>query len=127
MYILYSVGVLLILCLVIDLVYVIYKKIIEHINAKSGRQREIKIPIGYMITFLCCALARIIILSKNVSFFVLFKESFLFGLLGLLVIFNVKTIKSRFNHAKTEISTFKNLEKKDGEKVFQSKKDNEKQ
>ena len=121
MYVLYSIGVMFIMLCIVDLIYFGYKKYIEIISKKSGQNRENNVPLLYPSIFLIGCLIRIIFYAKDVTFLILLKETFLWGMLALLIIFNILVIKNRVGRAKKDISIFKNIEKSDGEKLFKKK------
>ena len=121
MYVLYSIGVMFIMLCIVDLIYFGYKKYIEIISKKSGQNREDNVPLLYPSIFLIGCLIRIIFYAKDVTFLILLKETFLWGMLALLIIFNILVIKNRIGMAKKDISIFKNIEKSDGEKLFKKK------
>ena len=121
MYVLYSIGVMFIMLCIVDLIYFGYKKYIEIISKKSGQNREDNVPLLYPSIFLIGCLIRIIFYAKDVTFLILLKETFLWGMLALLIIFNILVIKNRVGRAKKDISIFKNIEKSDGEKLFKKK------
>ena len=121
MYVLHSIGVMFIMLCIVDLIYFGYKKYIEIISKKSGQNREDNVPLLYPSIFLIGCLIRIIFYAKDVTFLILLKETFLWGMLALLIIFNILVIKNRVGRAKKDISIFKNIEKSDGEKLFKKK------
>ena len=122
MYWLYSIGVMAIVLTIVDIVYLLQKKYAEYLSKKSGQTREFKsIPI-YLGAFLLGSILRILFFAKDVTFFILLKDSILFGLLALLVIANIKVIKNRIIDTKKGFGDLKNIEKSDGTKLF-SKKD----
>lgn len=125
MYVLYSIGVILIMLTIVDAIYFGHKKYIEYVNKKSGQNRETQSSLLYPGAFLVGGLLRIFLMAKDVTFLILLKESCLFGLLVLLVIFNIWAVKNKFNHGKYSIEKFKNIERRDGEKLFTDK-DNKK-
>lgn len=121
MYILYSIGIMFIMFCIVDLVYFGYKKYLEFVSKRSGQKRDENISLLYPSVFLVGCLIRIIFYGKDITFLILLKETFLWGLLALLIIFNVLAVKNRMGSAKKEISKFKNIEKSDGEKLFKKK------
>ena len=122
MYWLYSIGVMAIVLTIVDIVYLLQKKYAEYLSKKSGQTREFKsIPI-YLGAFLLGSILRILFFAKDVTFFILLKDSILFGLLALLVIANIKVIKNRIIDTTKGFGDLKNIEKSDGTKLF-SKKD----
>ena len=127
MYILQSIGVLLIMFCVVDIIYSLYKKYIDYVSKKSGYKRDINLSLVYPGAFLIGGLVRIIIFEKNVSFLILLKDSILWGLLLMLIIYNVVIIKRRFTRAKGDIQRFKEIERSDGEKLFSKKNKNNKE
>ena len=68
-------------------------------------------------------LFRIIVMDKSVGFLILLKDTFLFGLLAVLIIVNIIIVKNRLSVTKSEIIKLKDIEKSDGEKLFSDKKD----
>ena len=123
MYVLQSVGVLFIMLCLIDGVYTLYKKYIEFVSKKSGQKREMKLSFLYPGAFLIGGLLRIILSDKSVSFLLLLKDSILWGLLIVLIIYNIFIIKNRILRTKTELVKFKDIERSEGEKLFQKKND----
>jgi len=121
MYIVYSIGIMFIMFCIVDLVYMGYKKYLEFVSKKSGQKRDENVSLLYPSVFLVGCLIRILFYEKNVAFLILFKETFLWGLLALLIIFNIIVIKNRISSAKKDISIFKNIEKSDGEKLFKKR------
>lgn len=121
MYLLYSIGVMFIMLCVVDLIYFGHKKYLEFVSKKSGQDRENNVSLLYPSIFLIGCLIRVIFYAKDVTFLILLKETFLWGLLALLIVFNVLVIKNRIGRAKKDVSMFKNIEKSDGEKLFKKK------
>ena len=62
-------------------------------------------------------------MDKSVGFLILLKDTFLFGLLAVLIIVNIIVVKNRLSITKSEIIKLKDIEKSDGEKLFSDKKD----
>lgn len=122
MYWLYALGVMAIILTIVDVVYFLQKKYAEYLSKKSGQTREFKGVTIYLGAFLLGSILRILFFAKDVTFFVLLKDSILFGLLAFLVIANIKVVKNRIIDTKKEFRDLKNLEKSDGTKFF-SKKD----
>ena len=123
MYWLYSLGVMLIMLTLVDIVYFLQKKYTEYVTKKSGQERTFKYIIHYLGTFILGCLFRIIVMDKSVGFLILLKDTFLFGLLAVLIIVNIIVVKNRLSVTKSEIIKLKDIEKSDGEKLFSDKKD----
>ena len=123
MYWLYSLGVMLIMLTLVDIVYFFQKKYTEYVTKKSGQERTFKYIIQYLGTFILGCLFRIIVMDKSVGFLILLKDTFLFGLLAVLIIVNIIVVKNRLSITKSEIIKLKDIEKSDGEKLFSDKKD----
>lgn len=121
MYVLYSIGTILIMLGIVDLLYFGYKKYLSYLSQKSGQDRG-EASLLYPSAFLIGCLIRIFFYAKDVTFLILLKETFLWGLLALLIIFNILVIKNRIKITKKEVAAFKNIEKSDGEKLFKDKK-----
>lgn len=125
MYVLQAIGILFIMVGIVDIIYSLYKKYIEYVSKKSGCKREINLSLVYPGAFLIGGLVRIIIFEKDVSFLILLKDSVLWGLLLMLIVYNIVIIKRRFTRAKGDFQRFKDIERSDGEKLFSKKnKDN---
>lgn len=125
MYVLQAIGILFIMVGIVDIIYSLYKKYIEYVSNKSGYKREINLSLVYPGAFLIGGLVRIIIFEKDVSFLILLKDSVLWGLLLMLIVYNIVIIKRRFTRAKGDFQRFKDIERSDGEKLFSKKnKDN---
>ena len=123
MYWLYSLGVMLIMLTLVDIVYFFQKKYTEYVTKKSGQERTCKYIIHYLGTFILGCLFRIIVMDKSVGFLILLKDTFLFGLLAVVIIVNIIVVKNRLSITKSEIIKLKDIEKSDGEKLFSDKKD----
>lgn len=121
MYWLYSLGVILIMLTLVDIVYFLQKKYTDYVTRKSGQQRTFKYIIYYLGTFIVGCLFRIIVMDKSVGFLILLKDTFLFGLLAVLIIVNIIVVKNRLSVTKSEIIKLKDIEKSDGEKLFSDK------
>ena len=122
MYWLYAVGVMAIILTIVDIVYLLQKKYAEYLSRKSGQTREFKGVAIYLGAFLLGSILRILFFAKDVTFFILLKDSILFGLLALLLIANIKVIKNRITDTKKGFGDLKNIDRRDGTKLF-SKKD----
>ena len=121
MYVLKSIGVILIALTIIDAIYFLYKKYLEFVSKKSGQKRESNISLLYPAAFLIGCIVRIFTYSNDATFFILLKESLLWGMLAILIIANISVIKKKFKNIGKDVFKLKDIEKSDGEKLFKKK------
>ena len=121
MLVFYRILSIIIMIITIDVVYFSYKKYIEYVNKKNETSIKAVLPIKYPTLFLLGGLTSVFIYDST-NFFEILKNCYLLGILFLLVYFNIVAIKRILFRTKTNISSFKKIDKDSLKEVFKKKK-----